>query len=79
MRAVLLLALMFCSASFACNDSVPKISDPRRPVDASGKQIKPAEFLEKYCWGELVVKNESCARVLRARRIDSAGGEWPKF
>ena len=68
-----ILAALFLTA---CGDNVPNIEDPHRIV-VDGKKLTQAEFLVQYCAGK--ANNETCLKVLHAKRIDSVGGEWPKF
>lgn len=60
----------------ACSDSVPHIEDPHNIV-VDGKSMTQAEFLETYCAGK--GGNETCVKVLIAKRKDSTRGEMPKW
>jgi hypothetical protein len=58
-----------------CNDGVPKVDDPSRPVDHQGNAIKGAEFNERFCSGKPT--NETCAKVQRATSNNSSLGKMP--
>ena len=61
------LAITLCISALllsGCNDGVPKIDDPAKPV-VDGKEMTTSEFLEKYCIAKK--DNETCMRVLVER------------
>lgn len=75
MRKIIGLMVVCSSMLAGCDDGVPKVDDPNRPVDHQGNVIKGAEFNERFCAGKST--NETCAKVQRATSNNSSLGKMP--
>ncbi|KXB17467.1 hypothetical protein [Xylella fastidiosa] len=75
-KLFLLLLIAVTVLLSACNDGVPKVTDPNHPLDAEGKPISGFEFLKKYCVGKIT--NEDCIKVSEADKMNSGRGPMPK-
>lgn len=76
MKFKIYAAIISILALSACNDNVPTVDDPNNIV-VDGKKMKQAEFLDRYCAGKS--DNETCMKVLKAKRYASTRGEMPKW
>jgi len=73
------LIVFVASLLSACGDGIPKVTDPRNPVDDKGNKITGTEFLNRYCVGNGKREtNETCQRVLQANRASSLRGKMPE-
>lgn len=75
MRKTIGFLVIFLSLLAGCDDGVPKVNDPNRPVDHQGNVIKGTEFHERYCDGKIT--NETCTKVQRATSSNSGVGKMP--
>lgn len=76
MKKIFALIFLPFIALVGCSDGVPHVEDPHHPVDASGKPIKGADFVQKYCAGKS--NNETCSKVATAVSKDSTRKGVPK-
>ena len=68
MKLKALMALAGLVVLAGCNDSVPKVDDPRNIV-VDGQPMTARAFVEKYCAGK--EEHETCLTVRRAMVADA--------